>query len=202
MTQQGSDTSHLICAIVTPNYLSQFLILGRSLAIAIPSAVVRILGFCSARFSALPFLDWWSERLQFDCLVDPTAGYFTDQRILDLAPLKARVQIVQEPGCNVAYWNLHEREVVLDQGEWKVTFDESTHPLYFFHFSGFRLHRSPSLSIHASRRVLGKSLPRAFAVQYDEMLQQGRTHHQDVEFTLGGATPHEPIPTEWRRCCL
>ena len=328
MARQGSDTSHLICAIVTPNYLSQFLILGRSLAIAIPSAVVRVLvlqdcndveffqqgiddylvdarseadhravtvdevdwrgfdvdsavlfystlefatsvkpalmrsflcqgwervtyldpdiqifkdftslldddsdvsltphiftdiprdgsrpsshdilqagfynlGFCSARFTALPFLDWWSERLQFDCLVDPTAGYFTDQRILDLAPLRARVQIVQEPGCNVAYWNLHEREVVLDQGEWKVTFDESTHPLYFFHFSGFRLHRSPSLSIHASRRVLGKSLPRAFAVQYDEMLQRGRSRHQDVKFTLGGATPHEPIPTEWHRC--
>jgi hypothetical protein len=328
MTRQGSGTSHLICAIVTPNYLSQFLIMGQSLAIAVPSAVMRVLvlqdcndveffqqgiddylvaarseadhraitvdevdwrdfdvdsavlfystlefatsvkpalmrsflcqgwervtyldpdiqvfkdftpllddhldvsltphiftdiprdgrkpsshdilqagfynlGFCSARLTALPFLDWWSERLQFDCLVDPTAGYFTDQRILDLAPLKTRVQIVQEPGCNVAYWNLHEREVVLDHDEWKVTFDGSTHPLYFFHFSGFRLNRSPSLSIHATRRVLGRSLPRSFAIQYDEMLQQGRSQHQDVKFTLGGATPQEPIPAEWNRC--
>jgi glycosyltransferase involved in cell wall biosynthesis len=328
MTRPDSETSHLICAIVTPNYLSQFLILGRSLAITIPSAVVRVLvlqdcsdieffqqsiddylvaarseadhraitidevdwrsfdvesavlfystlefatsvkpalmrsflcqgwervtyldpdlqvfkdftpllddhsdvsltphiftdiprdgskpsshdilqagfynlGFCSARLTALPFLDWWSERLQFDCLVDPTAGYFTDQRILDLAPLKARVQTVLAPGCNVAYWNLHEREVVLDQGEWKVTFDGSTHPLYFFHFSGFRLIRSPSLSIHATRRVLGRSVPRSFAIQYDEMLQEGRSRHQDVEFTLGGATPRERIPTEWNRC--
>ena len=37
------------------------------------------LGFCSVRPTALPFLDWWCERLQFDCLIDHSAGYFTDQ---------------------------------------------------------------------------------------------------------------------------
>ena len=328
MMRPSSEDSHLICAIVTPNYLGQFLILGQSLAAAMPAAVLRVLvlqdcadidyfqqsiddylvaaqseadhraitldevdwrdfdvesavlfystlefatsvkpalmrsflcqgwervtyldpdiqvfedfthllddhvdvsltphlftdiprdgckpsshdilqagfynlGFCSVRLTALPFLDWWSERLQFDCLVDPTAGYFTDQRILDLAPLKARVQTVREPGCNVAYWNLHERAIVLDQDRWKVTYDGSTHPLYFFHFSGFRLNRSPSLSLHATRQVLGRAMPRPFALQYDEMLQEGKKRSEHVAFTLGGATPQDPLPTRWSRC--
>ena len=274
MTRSDSDATHLICAIITPNYLSQFLILGQSLAVAMPDAVLRVLilqdcndveyfqsqideylagsssgadhraitidqvnwedfdiesavlfyntlefatsvkpalmrsflaqgwqrvtyldpdiqvfqdfthlldddadvsltphiftdilqdgyspsshdilqagfynlGFCSARPTALPFLSWWSGRLQFDCLLNPAMGYFTDQRILDFATLRAKVQTLVAPGCNVAYWNLHERNVILDQGEWKITYAGSVHPLYFFHFSGFQLDRSASLS--------------------------------------------------------
>ena len=328
MTRSDAETSHLICATVTPDYLSQFLILGESLARVMPSAVVRVLalqdctdvayfqqrideylvatssdadhrvltidevdwrdfdvesavlfystlefatsvkpallrsflaqgwqrvtyldpdievfqsfthllddgadvsltphffddierdefrpsshdilqagfynlGFCSVRTSATPFLDWWSEQLQFDCLVDPAVGYFTDQRILDLVTLKATVQVIQVPGCNVAYWNLHERTVVFDRGEWKVSWDGSVHPLYFFHFSGFQLDRSASLSRHASRRVLGQSVPRAFATQYDEKLRRHRTQLRDVTFSLGGTTVRESMPTQWKRC--
>lgn len=327
MTRSDSDATHLICAIITPNYLSQFLILGQSLALAMPDAVLRVLilqdcndveyfqsqideylagsssgadhraitidqvnwedfdiesavlfyntlefatsvkpalmrsflaqgwqrvtyldpdiqvfqdfthlldddadvcltphiftdilqdgyspsshdilqagfynlGFCSARPTALPFLSWWSGRLQFDCLLNPAMGYFTDQRILDFATLRAKVQTLVAPGCNVAYWNLHERNVILDQGEWKITYAGSVHPLYFFHFSGFQLDRSASLSRHATRRVLGKSLPRRFAFQYDEMLRNHRLQHANPTFTLGGSSVLEPLPVSWRR---
>ena len=166
------------------------------------SAGIFNLGFCSVRPSALPFLDWWCERLQFDCLIDLAAGYFTDQKILDLAPLKANVQIVMDPGCNVAYWNLHERRIVKDQGEWKVAFEGSLRPLYFFHFSGFILNLSPSLSKHASRRVLGDAVPRPFASQYEKLLRKGswQDDDDDDEFTLGGSILEESIPAQWRRC--
>ena len=158
------------------------------------------LGFCSVRPTALPFLDWWCERLQFDCLIDHSAGYFTDQKILDLAPLKTNVQVVMEPGCNVAYWNLHERRIVKDQGEWKVAFDGSIQHLYFFHFSGFILNRSPSLSKHASRSVLGDAVPRSFATQYEKLLREGSRQNEDSEFTIGGATLEDPNPVQWKRC--
>lgn len=164
------------------------------------SAGMFNLGFCSVRSTALPFLDWWCERLQFDCLIDLAAGYFTDQKILDLAPLKTNVQVVMEPGCNVAYWNLHERRIVRDQGEWKVAFDGSLQPLYFFHFSGFILNQSPSLSKHASRRVLGDAVPRSFASQYEKLLRKGDHQGDDIEFTLGGASLKKSIPVQWRRC--
>ncbi len=68
------------------------------------------LGFCSVRPSARPFLDWWAARLQFECLNDHLRGYFTDQKIIDMASVMAHVQLVTDPGLNVAYWNLHERD--------------------------------------------------------------------------------------------
>ncbi len=158
------------------------------------------LGFCSVTSTAIAFLNWWSERLQFDCLVAPGRGHFTDQRILDLATLKARVQSLREPGINVAYWNLHERHLVERDDEWDVSFEGDRHPLYFFHFSGFRFERSPSLSVHASRRIVGSSLPRAFAARYDEKLHASDEARTALAFTLAGSRAGEPIPEAWRRC--
>jgi glycosyltransferase involved in cell wall biosynthesis len=155
------------------------------------------LGFCSVRPSAEPFLNWWSERLQFDCLANPSGGYFTDQKIMDLARLKAHVQIVTEPGCNVAYWNLHERRIVHDDGAWGVNHHGARHPLYFFHFSGFVLSGTPSLSQHASRPVLGDVIPRAFASQYAR-LRTASDEAEPITYTLGGATAARPLPTQWK----
>ncbi len=176
------------------------------------------LGFCSVRPSSSPFLDWWAQQLQFDCVIDHQAGRFTDQKILDLAPLKARVQMLKDPGLNVAYWNLHERRIVLHQGQWSVSYDGSIRPLFFFHFSGFRTNRNPSISVHATRKVLGEALPRAFANQYERQLlhpehtsEEGRspgprrpklgssTEGVPYEFTLGGISLAHTLPPSWRR---
>lgn len=156
------------------------------------------LGFCSVRPSAAPFLCWWSDRLQFDCLEDHLAGLFTDQKIVDLAPLKANVQILRVPGCNVAYWNLHERRIEREDDQWRVRYREVLEPLYFFHFSGFVLKGTPSLSRHATRKVLGDMVPRAFANQYDRQLRR-EDPESDVAFTLGGAPLDHPVPALWRR---
>ncbi|HEY1762016.1 MAG TPA: glycosyltransferase [Acidimicrobiales bacterium] len=154
------------------------------------------LGFCSVRPSAASFLDWWSGRLQFDCLANPTWGYFTDQKILDLAHLKTNTQIVTEPGCNVAYWNLHERNIVLDDGTWRVAHEDSHHTLYFFHFSGFALSGTPSLSTHATRPVLGDRIPRAFASEYAR-LRSVAEEDASLPYTLAGATAKRPLLAEW-----
>ncbi|MFI5035139.1 MAG: glycosyltransferase [Acidimicrobiales bacterium] len=153
------------------------------------------LGFCSARPSASPFLEWWSERLQFECLNDHLRGHFTDQKIVDMAALRARVQVITDPGCNVAYWNLHERRVVERAGEWSLDVGGVEHTLYFFHFSGFRLDHSASLSLHSSRKVLGAAIPRAFAKEYERRL--GDDRRGPYPFTLGGATLVRPIPEAW-----
>ena len=156
------------------------------------------LGFCSVRPSAAPFLDWWSDRLQFDCLIDHARGYFTDQKIADLAPLKAKVQVVREPGFNVAYWNLHERRIVRDDARWLVEYGSAIEPLYFFHFSGFRLNGSPSLSVYANRRILGDAVPRSFVAQYELQWRHVNSGHDPLAFTLVGAGLDEPIPPSWK----
>ena len=39
---------------------------------------------------------------------------FTDQRWVDFVPSLFDHLILKDPGCNVAYWNLHGRELTLD----------------------------------------------------------------------------------------
>ena len=80
------------------------------------------------------FLDWWGGRLASHCLHDPGGGLHYDQRWLDLAPsFVERLGIARDPGLNVAYWNLRERQARVEDGRWVV----NGGPCRFFHFSGF-----------------------------------------------------------------
>jgi glycosyltransferase involved in cell wall biosynthesis len=93
-------------------------------------------------------LDWWSDRLRRDCRVDPVYGYFVDQRWFDLAPgFVSDYAIVRDPQYNVAYWNLHSRELAHDGEHYKV----DGLPLAFFHFSGFDPDDTGTLSRHQDR---------------------------------------------------
>lgn len=155
------------------------------------------LGFCSVRPSGLPLLNWWASELQFGAIIDFGAGYFTDQRIMDLAALHATVQVLTDPGMNVAYWNLHERTVMADGANWQVVMNGESTPLYFFHFSGFKLQGTPALSVHATRSVIGSQVPLEFALQYDRLVQAGNQR-------MGLKPDSDPfvtfiqIPREWK----
>ena len=93
-------------------------------------------------------LDWWSERLEMDCIVDPEKGFFVDQRWIDLVPgMVGDVHLIRDPGFNVAYWNLPARTVAERGGA--VTVDGS--PLKLFHFSGYKPGRPHELSTHQNR---------------------------------------------------
>jgi glycosyltransferase involved in cell wall biosynthesis/SAM-dependent methyltransferase len=93
-------------------------------------------------------LEWWSDRLRRDCRVDPVYGYFVDQRWMDLVPgLMPDYAIVRDPEFNVAYWNLHARDLRHDGTSYTV----DGRPLAFFHFSGFDPRRPDSLSRHQTR---------------------------------------------------
>ena len=58
-----------------------------------------------------PFLDWWWQRTRREALVDVARMMFTDQRWVDFVPSFFDHHILKDPGYNVAYWNLHGREV-------------------------------------------------------------------------------------------
>lgn len=94
-------------------------------------------------------LDWWSERLEYHCIVDPERGRFVDQRWIDLAPgLWPGIDVLRDPGFNVAYWNLPTRRLeVSAEGGYRV----NGSPLKFFHFSGFNPQRPEQLSKHQTR---------------------------------------------------
>ena len=117
-------------------------------------------------------LDWWSARLLRDCRVDPRWGYFVDQRWFDLAPgFLTKLAIVRDPQYNVAYWNLHSRNLAHDGDRYLV----NCHPLGFFHFSGFDPKHPLALSRYQDRvDVLAQPvLERILAEYAAEVLDQG-----------------------------
>jgi glycosyltransferase involved in cell wall biosynthesis len=99
-------------------------------------------------------LDWWGERLATDCIVDPKAGLFVDQRWMDFSPgLVDSFHVLRDPGFNIAYWNLSTRELTRSGDQWRV----NGGPLRFFHFSGYDPDHPERLSKHQDRIEIGAS---------------------------------------------
>jgi hypothetical protein len=94
------------------------------------------------------FLQWWANKLTTKCVIDHAAGYFVDQRFVDLAiTLFPGFNIEKETGYNVAYWNLHSRAVSQKGDSWTC----NGGPLYFFHFSGYKVERPNVMCGYISR---------------------------------------------------
>lgn len=96
------------------------------------------LGFIGVNSSenAKSFLNWWKPKLYKKCIVDILHGYFVDQKFIDFVPIFFKNFFVEtDTGCNVAYWNLHSRRISRENGTWMC----NDGPLYFFHFSGYKL---------------------------------------------------------------
>lgn len=112
------------------------------------------LGFCAMRRSpaAEKVIRWWSAHLMADCRYDPRKGMFVDQAWMDLAPIFfEEVEVIRHPGLNVAYWNLHERQLTLREGAWQIN---DRWPLVFFHFSDLVVSDSDAITKTATRFTL------------------------------------------------
>jgi len=100
------------------------------------------LGFIGVDARASAFLDWWWGHLRFECLDDPLAGLFVDQRWTDLGAMYFGATTWRHPGYNVGVLNLEERGVSLRGDELLV----SGEPLRLFHFHAFNPHRPEALT--------------------------------------------------------
>ncbi|MBN1575585.1 MAG: hypothetical protein JW913_03480 [Chitinispirillaceae bacterium] len=99
------------------------------------------------------FLSWWAEKCYDKCVVLHKRGYFVDQRFIDLAVLFFHgIGIVRDIGYNVAYWNLHSREVTSVNGQWRC----NGGPLYFYHFSDYKPEMPDRISGHQMRYSLNR----------------------------------------------
>ena len=82
------------------------------------------------------FIDWWKERMVDQCYERPKEGLNADQKWLNFLPFYFKgVKILEHPGCNLAYWNFHERTLEKKQEK----FFANDKPLIFFHYSGYSL---------------------------------------------------------------
>lgn len=101
------------------------------------------LGFLAIKKSAIgqKVINWWMNRLATKCYADKIEALHVDQKWFDFIPAfyPQQTAITHHSGINTAIWNLHERELIVKNGEYlvrnKVTGE--IFPLIFFHFSGF-----------------------------------------------------------------
>ncbi|WP_289028064.1 hypothetical protein [uncultured Paraglaciecola sp.] len=94
------------------------------------------LGFfsCVGGDNASLFFNWWGDRLKHICSTVKENGLFTDQKIVDIAPIYFNfIGILKSKSLNVATWNLFERPLVCKNSQFFI----ENQPLVFYHFTGF-----------------------------------------------------------------
>jgi hypothetical protein len=97
-------------------------------------------------------LAWWADRLSDQCKDDVRNGLFVDQLWMNYAPLFfSGVGVSDDPGLNMAYWNLHERRLERHDGKWMVN---GHWLLVFYHFSSFEFDKPDSLGRHSTRYTM------------------------------------------------
>lgn len=96
------------------------------------------LGFFAINRSeqSLLFLNWWNDRCRRFCYFETQFGLSTDQKWVSIAPCFFKdLHISFNLGYNVAFWNLHERQISRNSSG--TLFVNNKYPLVFFHFSSF-----------------------------------------------------------------
>ncbi len=135
------------------------------------------------------FLQWWANHLEamLGSLDGAEArGRPEDRpwlaRMLELAPARFATVVLDDPGCNVSAWNLHER--VLESTPAGVTVDGE--PLRFMDLAGFEPDHPYRLSATASRvRVSRSATLRELCTEYAAELRQAGWRASKDSYEVG-----------------
>ena len=190
--------------VITPHLLSPIDDDGHPGELDIRRAGSFNFGFCAVGQSATTsaFLAWWQGKLVRDCVVDLERGIFVDQSWIDLVPgLFDDVTILRDPGYNVAYWNIAQRNVTRE-GDDRWSVDGA--PLTFFHFSGFDPLAPKGFSKHQDRFTLANLGPAAdLARDYAAaVIANGAETFAKLPYGFNDFSDGTPIPRPFRRLYL
>jgi hypothetical protein len=145
------------------------------------------LGFIAVSKSheACHFLNWWEDNCLNAGFSDPAGGLFVDQKWVNLAPcFLDSLKILKHPGCNVAYWNLHERIVEWDGSRWTVN---SASEVVFYHFSGISVDGGNRISKHLDRLdlTLRPDMAKLFEEYRENALRHGIREFVRLPYAFG-----------------
>ena len=108
---------------------------------------VNNLGFCAVDRRSLPALEWWWSHLSTECLYDPLAGLFVDQKWMDIGSSHFQAASFRHAGYNVSVANLWERPLALDADGYRIA--STGERLRLFHFHAFDSSAPEKLSLRA-----------------------------------------------------
>jgi hypothetical protein len=141
------------------------------------------LGFVgfSRREEIMRYIEWWEEKLRFECLIDLCNGLFVDQNWMNFLPVFVpETHLERNPGYNAAYWNLHERMFSFRQDTWFVN---EHNPLVFFHYSGYDPAKPDILSKYQDRFELAErpDLKQLFELYRDSLIKNGNAYYRKFQ---------------------
>jgi hypothetical protein len=142
---------------------------------------------------AKSFLTWWEHRCLTYGYNERWTGLFVDQKWINLVPCYfGSVTILKHPGCNVAYWNLHERMLEKVNTSWVVN---GTAPLMFFHFSGINVDGGNQISKFSNQFSLDSrpDLRELFAKYRDRLVNNGIRNSNRSRYVFGSYNNGEVI---------
>jgi hypothetical protein len=131
------------------------------------------------------FLEWWERRCLTLGYNERWAGLFVDQKWINLVPCYFdSVCVLKHLGCNVAYWNLHERALEKTGTSWAVN---GTSPLIFFHFSGISVDEDSRISKHTDQfDLLSRSdLTELFSDYREQLVRNGIRDSSHYRYAFG-----------------
>lgn len=156
------------------------------------------LGFCALKNDKVgqEIVIWWQNRLQSKCYSQRSEGLFVDQKWMDYIPafFPESTCVSSHHGMNVAIWNLHERELFIDEKQGYMIRRKKTgdvFPLLFFHFSGFdpfdntvinRRHPQFNIKTYPSfKPIIEEYREKVYANGYDRFskMTYGFNHYSD-----------------------
>ena len=151
----------------------------------------------------IEFVRWWTQCCQHQCIVDPHDGVFVDQKWLDQAPaLFPETLVSRDPGINVGYWNLHERDLSLDPqtGAPKVLCKGVTSDLKAFHFSGVNRDEPGKLSRHQNRHKVARMNILANLLQdyLASLCDESAIHYQSLPYGYCQLNDGTAMQDAWR----
>lgn len=166
------------------------------------------LGFTAIRNNSTgsKIVKWWMNRLANKCYADKFDALHVDQKWMDFIPafFPNDVLITHHMGINPAIWNLHERELVIDEnGEYQIKNIETQElfALLFFHFSGFdpfkpklinRRHPKYNTDVYPSYIPLFKSY-------IDDVYENGYDTYSKMSYSFNSFKNGENIIPLYRR---
>lgn len=166
------------------------------------------LGFCAFQNDdeGRKIIKWWQGHLAENCVNSLARGIFVDQSWMNFCPVYcSRLHVLRHTGYNVAYWNLHYRQITGSKGDGFLRAGP-TDALRFYHFSGFDYRHPGRLSRHQSRfgdADLSQELRQLLGEYANELISEGIEEVAQVSYKLGNpALPGPMVAPAFEDPCL
>jgi len=122
----------------------------------------------------IKILDLLIERISTLGFFAPKLGLYCDQNWFNLIIniFSEDFYISQNPGYNLAYWNIEKRIITKKGGDFYI----NNNKLIFFHFSGFSRILNRKLSIHSDYEIIKRS-------NIDQIMNIYKSQFKNLEFS-------------------